>query len=104
MASPSDHIGTAAVIGAAAAATVGAWRMADNKLGLSLDVQLMLRDRKYLKDVMAQTASREGRASMFHMLQDCNPDADALWFEGRTYTYRDVIQGECLSCVKARPD
>jgi len=82
----------AAGASAAAAALLGSVYL-NNRYGVSTDIKQLLRDRAFRKRLTARVAQFSSNASLYHMLELADPSASALWFEGRSWSYAEVILG-----------
>lgn len=82
-----------ASIAASAAAAAGLLLYADHSLGVSRDVQQYRLDSSFGKR-FPQFIEKLGPQSthLYRMLELADPNADALWFEGRSWNYRAMKQ------------
>ncbi|KIW25107.1 uncharacterized protein PV07_10772 [Cladophialophora immunda] len=78
-----------ATIAASTAAAAGLLYYADQRIGVSRDIQQYRQDKSFTKR-MVQFVDRLGPQSphLYRMLELCDPNADALWFEGRSWNFR----------------
>jgi hypothetical protein len=78
---------------AASSALVGATCYLDAHLAISRDVKQVFRDRRYGKAIQNRFKTLENNASAYGHLLLADPNASALWFEGRSWTYAEVTRG-----------
>lgn len=84
----------AAVMAASAAtATLLGALYLDQRYGLSYDIQQLLREKAFRNRLQERIRSLGDDVSLYHMLELAEPTAEALWFEGRRWTYAEVLQG-----------
>lgn len=88
-------IGAAAATAAAATAAVTAYT--DAKLGLTIDRKYVQADRQFGKLLGEHIKKLGDHVSLYHMLELANPDVDALWFEGKTWTYKQMLEGKQMT-------
>lgn len=81
------------VAGAAAAALAGAWYLND-RFSVSADINNMRHVRANRIALEKRIAELGDNATIYRMLESCRPEAEALWFEGRTWTYAELKKGE----------
>lgn len=81
---------------AASSALVAGATYIDAQLGVSRDVQQIFRDRRYGKAIGNRFQALEKNASAYGHLLLADPNASALWFEGRTWTWAEVKRGMYL--------
>lgn len=89
--SPSSEIVKAA--GVATAAAVAALFL-NEKYGLSRDISELSQSRKFKKRLDARLSQLGDDVTIYRMLELAKPDAPALWFEGRSWTYSELKAGE----------
>jgi hypothetical protein len=65
----------------------------DAQLAISRDVKQVLSNRRYGKAIGSRFKALENNASAYGHLLLADPNATALWFEGRNWTYAEVTQG-----------
>ncbi|PVH81181.1 putative bifunctional fatty acid transporter/acyl-CoA synthetase [Cadophora sp. DSE1049] len=86
-------LGTGAVISAAA---VAATAYLNAKLSVGLDMQNLRHDRDWGARLGQRIQSLGDTCTIYAMFDSVDPNVEALWFEGRTWTYgelkRDVIR------------
>jgi hypothetical protein len=78
---------------AASSALVGATYYLDAHLAISRDVKQVLSDRRYGTAIQNRFKALGNNASAYGHLLLADPNASALWFEGRTWTYAEVTRG-----------
>jgi hypothetical protein len=88
--SPSTR--TVRSAGGATAAVVGALFLND-KYGLTHDISELSQSRKFKKRVDARINQLGDDVTIYRMLELAKPDAPALWFEGRSWTYAELRAG-----------
>jgi hypothetical protein len=81
---------------AAAAATALTALFLDERYGVSRDVSQILQDRAFRKRMSARINRLGDDVTIYRMLELAEPDATALWFEGRSWTYAEMIAGDSL--------
>lgn len=81
-----------ALIAASSALAAGATYI-DAQLAISRDVQQIFRDKRYGKAIGARFQALGNNASAYGHLLLTDPNASALWFEGRTWTWGQVKKG-----------
>ncbi|RFU26976.1 hypothetical protein B7463_g9372, partial [Scytalidium lignicola] len=89
----------------AAAATAAVAAYADAKFGFSLDRKYRKADKTFGK-LLGQHIEKLGdHTSLYHLLELADQNADALWFEGNTWTYKQMLEGavlrHCVDIVKS---
>ena len=90
----ASHLVLAGVASALGAAYVNA------KLALGHDLQQASYQRSFSQRLTQRLAKIEDEATIYRTLELANPDAEALWFEGRTWRYSDVIAGSSLIALQ----
>ena len=80
-----------ATIAASTAAAAGLLYYTDRRIGVSRDLSNWRMEQAFSKR-MPESINRLGPQSphLYRMLELCDPNADAIWFEGRTWNYRAV--------------
>ncbi|OAP58078.1 hypothetical protein AYL99_07168 [Fonsecaea erecta] len=78
-----------ATIAASTAAAAGLLYYADQRIGISKDIQNYRHEKAFTKR-MFEYIDKLGPQSthIYRMLELCDPNADALWFEGRSWNFR----------------
>ncbi|KAH0830910.1 hypothetical protein AYO21_11555 [Fonsecaea monophora] len=78
-----------ASIAASTAAAAGLLYYADHRIGVSRDIRQYRQEQSFVKRLY-QFADKLGAQSphLYRMLELCDPNADALWFEGRSWNFR----------------
>ena len=87
-----------ALIAASTALVAGATYV-DAQLAISRDVKQLLSDRRYGNAIGSRFKALENNASAYGHLVLADPNASALWFEGRSWTYAEVIRGMQLNLL-----
>jgi hypothetical protein len=77
----------------AAAAVLGALYI-NAYYGFSTDFNQLLQDRAFKKRLAQRIASLGNDTTIYHMLEMAGPDATALWFEGRSWTFAEMRMGK----------
>lgn len=86
---PSRVISSAGAATAAVAATL----FLNNRYGLSYDVGELSRNRKFKRRIDDRIKELGDDVTIYRMLELAKPDAPALWFEGRSWTYAELKAG-----------
>jgi hypothetical protein len=84
---------TGALVGAAALAA-GAYLNA--KLSISPDIQQLRNDRAWGKRLQSRIQDLGDSCSIYHMFERVDPAIEFLWFEGKSWTYGEIKNGELL--------
>jgi hypothetical protein len=79
---------------AALALTAVSALYADAKFSLSRDVRDMFADKRFGKRLNARLQELGDDVTLYRMYQLCDQDAEALWFEGRTWSYAEALKSE----------
>ncbi len=66
----------------------------DGKYSIGRDVRDILADRRFGKRLAARIKKLGDYATLYRMYQLCDPNAEALWFEGKTWTYAEALKGK----------
>jgi hypothetical protein len=82
-----------ALIGAAAVAA-GAYLNA--KLGIGTDLGTLREEREFGERLERRIRELGDTVTLYHMFDMVSPENEALWFEGKTWTYGDLKTGELL--------
>ena len=61
---------------------------ANHRLGVTKDLQNFSAQKASLRNHQAHIARYAGNFSLYHLLELADPDADAIYFEGRSWNYR----------------
>ncbi|KAL9950119.1 hypothetical protein ACHAQF_004569, partial [Verticillium nonalfalfae] len=85
---PAEKVAIAA---SAAAATVVGALYANSRYGVSYDINQLLAEKSFRKRFQERVDTLGNDVSVFHMFELADPRAEALWFEGRTWTYGEVL-------------
>lgn len=87
-----DQLSTKALIASAAALAAGASYI-DGHFGISRDIGQLLADRKFGQRLDARIKRLNGVAGLYGHLKIADPTAEGLWFEGKTWTFADILRG-----------
>jgi hypothetical protein len=82
---------TAAVLSVAALATTA---YLNAKLGIENDLRQLCYDREWLVQFQQWLGTLGDRCTLYKVLELADSMAEALWFEGRTWTYAQLREGE----------
>ncbi|EEY20304.1 long-chain fatty acid transport protein [Verticillium alfalfae VaMs.102] len=85
---PAEKVAIAA---SAAAATVVGALYANSRYGVSYDINQLLAEKSFRKRFQKRVDTLGNDVSVFHMFELADQRAEALWFEGRTWTYGEVL-------------
>jgi hypothetical protein len=77
----------------AAALTAGAAYL-NAKLGISTDLNELAISREFGERVGKRIQSLGDTVTLYRVFELCNENDEALWFEGRTWTYGDLKKGK----------
>jgi hypothetical protein len=66
----------------------------DGKYSIARDVRDVLADRRFGQRLEARIKKLGDYVTLYRIYQICDPDAEALWFEGSTWTYSEALKGE----------
>lgn len=83
-----------AVAASAATATLLGALYANDRYGVSHDIKQLLSEKAFRKRLQERIQALDSDFSLFHMLELADPEAEALWFENRRWTYAEVLHGE----------
>jgi hypothetical protein len=75
------------------AASVAGLAYLDGYYSISRDVRQLLADRKFKKRLDARIGLMGTHITTYHMFEFADPSAEALWFEGRSWTYGEALRG-----------
>ena len=79
-----------ALIGAAAVAA-GAYLNA--KLAIGMDLRVLKEEREFGERLGQRIQELGDTCTLYHMFDIVSPEKEALWFEGRTWTYGELKTG-----------
>jgi hypothetical protein len=82
---------TSAVLSVAALATA---TYLNAKLGIENDVRQLCYDREWLIQFQQWLKTLGRGCTLYHILELADSEAEALWFEGRAWTYAQLKDGE----------
>jgi hypothetical protein len=77
----------------AAAAVAGAACL-NARLGFSSDIRQLLQERDFAARLRQMIKRLGGCITLYHMLELADENAEALWFEGRSWSYRVMKLGK----------
>ncbi|KAH6676983.1 putative bifunctional fatty acid transporter/acyl-CoA synthetase [Plectosphaerella plurivora] len=86
---PTDKVAIAA---SAAAATLLGALYANNRYGVTYDINQLLSEKSFRKRFQDRIALLGDDVSLYHMWELADPRAEALWFENRRWTYGEVLE------------
>jgi len=75
----------------AAALATGAYVNA--KFGIGIDLQQLCYDREWNKRLGERIQELGDTCTLYRMFDMVDPNIEALWFEGRTWTYGELKRG-----------
>jgi hypothetical protein len=81
----------------AIASLLGAGAYLDAKYGVSHDLRKLRRDREQIKRIGERIRELGNEATLYRLLESADQGADALWFEGRSFTYGEMKRSKTLS-------
>ncbi|RSL77246.1 hypothetical protein CEP51_009231 [Fusarium floridanum] len=81
----------AAIAAGAATATLLSALYANTRYGVSYDINQLLSEKAFRKRIDERARALGDDFSLYHMMQLAEPQAEALWFEGRGWTYAELI-------------
>ena len=84
---------TGALVSAAALAA-GAYLNA--KLAISPDIQQLRNERAWGERFQSRIAGLGDSCSVYHIFDKVDPALEFLWFEGKSWTYGDIKNGESI--------
>jgi len=84
-------------IAVSAALTASLGYILNNKTGFSTDISAVRSERIAASIFEAHVARLGTNASLYHLLELADPRADALWFEGKTWSYAALRNGENIA-------
>jgi hypothetical protein len=84
----------------AAALAAGAYLNA--KLGIAADLNELALAREFSARVGERIRRLGDTVTLYRVFELASETAEALWFEGRTWTYRELKSGECGSAFFER--
>lgn len=88
----------AAVIGAAALTATAAYVNA--KLSIGRDLKTLKYEKSFGQRLGKQIQALGDTCTLYNLFDQVNPEIEALWFEGRSWTYGEIKQGEVLGLFK----
>lgn len=80
-----------AIISAAALATTA---YLNAKLGVGNDIKQLDNEREWFIRFQQRLQELGDRCTIYHVFELADGDAEALWFEGRTWTYKQLKLGK----------
>jgi len=60
------------------------------RYGISRDLTQLSHDRKWFRRFEARVKELGDYTTLYHMMELCNPQDEALWFEGRSWSYSEL--------------
>jgi hypothetical protein len=81
-------------IAASAFLTASLGYLLNNKTGFTTDLSAVRSERIAASIFDAHVARLGTHASLYHLLELADPRADALWFEGKTWSYSALKNGK----------
>jgi len=63
------------------------------RYGIGRDIKQLYDDRRWRKWIMARMKELGDRVTLHHLIELCDRNAEALWFEGRTWSYDELRRG-----------
>src|SRR4051794_13390332 len=86
------------------AASVAAYL--DARYSITRDVSQLLADRKFGKRLQERIGQLGSHVTVYRMWELADPSAEALWFEGRSWTYAETKRGSAAlsPCVISNND
>lgn len=84
-------------VAAAAAGAVGVAAYLNAKFSIGMDLEQLRKDRSFTRRLNILIQKLGDRMTLYHMLELADQTNDALWFEGRTWTYAQAKAGESLT-------
>lgn len=84
-----------AALGAASAVLAGLYL--DGRYGLGHDIRQMMLDKAFRKRMGGRIAQLGDETTLYRMLELADPEAEALWFEGRSWSYGQIKEGMYMS-------
>lgn len=86
----------ATVAGAGLAALGAAWYVND-RYAISHDIKSWHCTRTFFNRMNEYMSKLGDNFTIYSILQFNDKDAEALWFEGRTWTYRQMLMGRAIA-------
>lgn len=77
---------------ATTSAVLAAAAYVDAHYGISRDIGQLLADKRMGKRIEQRIKTVRDVASVYGHLQAADPEAEGLWFEGRSWTYAEIIK------------
>ena len=77
-----------------AAAAAGTLVGVDFVTGLSTDIKQSQHDKAFLKFLEGHIKKLGDRITLYHLLELADPNAEGLWFEGVSWSYRAMRKGQ----------
>lgn len=63
------------------------------RFGIGRDIKQLYDDRRWKKRVAARVKALGNQVTLYRLSEFCGPNAEALWFEGRTWSYDELRRG-----------
>ena len=80
-------------IATGALAALAGFTYLDGRYGLSRDMGQIMADRRMGKRIEARIKQVGDCASIYGHMKTADPAAEGLWFEGRSWTYAEILRG-----------
>lgn len=82
-----EHLSLASI--AAGGLLAGATYL-DARYSITRDLKQLWNDRQWRQRLLAKVKALGDHTTVYHMMELCNPEDEALWFEGRTWSYDEL--------------
>ena len=63
------------------------------RYGIGRDIKQLYDDKRWRKRVAARIGELGDHVTLYRLTEFCDPNAEALWFEGRTWSYDELRRG-----------
>jgi hypothetical protein len=83
-----------AVAASAAGAALLGGIYADQRYGFSYDINQLMSESSFRKRLGKWIGTLGNDVSLYHMMELAAPDAEALWFEGRSWSFKELLLGK----------
>ena len=77
----------------AAAAVLAAGSYVNARYGIGTDVKEIRHEKDYARRVLEKQTSLGDTCTIYNVFSRADPTSDALWFEGRTWSYGELKYG-----------
>jgi len=78
------------------AATLATGAYLNAKFGIGIDLKQLSHDREWSKRLGERIQELGDTCTLYRMFDIVHPNIEALWFEGRTWTYGELKKGMLL--------